>query len=99
MPRLPDIQAERDRFDIVSWDVDPGDILVFHLGALHGGAGTAAGLRRRTVSLRFMGPDVAFDGRPRDELGAQAGNDAAMATVYAGLGHGDRFPTGHMAEL
>jgi hypothetical protein len=40
-----------------------------------------------------------FDGRPRDELGAQAGNDATMATVYAGLGHGDRFPTGHMAEL
>lgn len=99
LPRLPDIQAGRDRFDIVSWDVAPGDIIVFHLGALHGGAGTAEGLRRRTISMRFMGPDVVFDGRPRDELGAQAGNDAAMAAVYADLAHGDAFPKGHMPEL
>jgi ectoine hydroxylase-related dioxygenase (phytanoyl-CoA dioxygenase family) len=99
LPRLPDIQAERDRFDILSWDVDPGDIVVFHLGALHGGAGTAPGMRRRTISLRFMGPDVVFDGRPRDEAGAQAGNDAAYASVYAGLAHGDDFPKAHMAEL
>lgn len=99
LPRLPDIQAERDRFDIVSWDVEPGDIIVFHLGVLHGGAGTTEGLRRRTISMRFMGPDVVFDGRPRDEVGAQAGNDAAMAQVYAGLAHGDAFPKAHMAEL
>ena len=31
LPRLPDIQARRDEFDIVSWDVTPGDIIVFHL--------------------------------------------------------------------
>jgi ectoine hydroxylase-related dioxygenase (phytanoyl-CoA dioxygenase family) len=99
LPRLPDIQAQRERFDILSWDVSPGDILVFHLGVLHGGAGTTPGLRRRTISLRFMGPDVVFDGRPRDEVGAQEGNDAAMASVYAGLRHGDPFPKGHMVEL
>jgi hypothetical protein len=99
MPRLPDIQAERERFDILSWDIEPGDIIVFHLGTLHGGAGTAPGMRRRTVSLRLMGPDVAFDGRPRDELGAQEGNDASMATVYAGLTHGDPFPKAHMAAF
>ena len=54
-------------------------MIVFHLGMLHGGAGTAPGMRRRTVSLRFLGPDVVFDGRPRDERGAQEGNDAALA--------------------
>jgi hypothetical protein len=99
LPRLPDIQADRDSFDIVSWDVEPGDILVFHLGALHGGAGTVPGLRRRTISMRFMGPDVVFDGRPRDDIGAQEGNDAALAPIYAGLKHGDRFPTAHMPEF
>lgn len=99
LPRLPDIQADRDAFDILSWDVDPGDIIVFHLGTLHGGAGTAPGLRRRTVSLRFLGPDVVFDGRPRDEAGAQEGNDAALAGVYAGLKHGDPFPTANLPEL
>ncbi len=99
LPRLPDIQAERDGFDILSWDVDPGDVIVFHLGTLHGGAGTAPGLRRRTVSLRFLGPDVVFDGRPRDEVGAQEGNDAAMANTYAGLDHGDPFPKANLTPL
>jgi len=99
LPRLPDIQADRAAFDIVSWDVDPGDIIVFHLGTLHGGAGTAPGLRRRTVSLRFLGPDVVFDGRPRDEVGAQEGNDAALGPVYAGLKHGDPFPTAHLTAF
>ena len=91
LPRLPDIQARRAEFDIVSWDFEPGDVLVFHLGMLHGGAGTAPGLRRRTVSLRFIGPDVVFDGRPRDQVGAQEGNDAALAPLYSILEHGDPF--------
>jgi ectoine hydroxylase-related dioxygenase (phytanoyl-CoA dioxygenase family) len=91
LPRLPDIQAARDDFDIVSWPIEPGDLLVFHLGILHGGAGTEPGLRRRTLSLRFLGPDVTFDGRPRDEVGAQEGNDAALAGVYGSLQHGDPF--------
>jgi hypothetical protein len=99
LPRLPDIQAARDAFDILAWDVEPGDVIVFHLGTLHGGAGTSPGLRRRTVSLRFLGPDVVFDGRPRDELGAQAGNDAALASTYAGLKHGDPFPTANLTAL
>jgi hypothetical protein len=99
LPRLPDIQADRTSFEIASWDVEPGDVIVFHLGTLHGGAGTSPGLRRRTISLRFLGPDVVFDGRPRDEIGAQAGNDAALASVYAGLKHGDRFPTANLAAF
>jgi Phytanoyl-CoA dioxygenase (PhyH) len=99
LPRLPDIQADREAFDILAWDVEPGDIIVFHLGTLHGGAGTSPGLRRRTVSLRFLGPDVVFDGRPRDELGAQEGNDAALASVYAGLRHGDPFPTANLTAF
>jgi hypothetical protein len=99
LPRLPDIQADRDAFDILSWDVQRGDVIVFHLGVLHGGAGTVPGIRRRTISLRFLGPDVVFDGRPRDEKGAQEGNDAALADVYAGLAHGDPFPTAHMTPV
>ncbi|MFI4974152.1 MAG: phytanoyl-CoA dioxygenase family protein [Caulobacterales bacterium] len=99
LPRLPDIQADRSSFDILSWDVTPGDLIVFHLGCLHGGAGTAPGMRRRTISLRFLGPDVVFDGRPRDDRGAQEGNDARLAGVYAGLKHGDPFPTAHLQSV
>ncbi len=44
LPRLPDIEASRDRFDILSWDVDPGDVLIFHPAMLHGE-------RRRTAHV------------------------------------------------
>lgn len=99
LPRLPDIQARREDFEILSWDVTPGDVIIFHLGVLHGGAGTTAGMRRRTISMRFLGPDVTFDGRVRDVRGEQAGNDAALAGVYAGLADGDPFPTAHLIEI
>lgn len=99
LPRLPDIEADRDAFDILAWDLTPGDIIVFHLGVLHGGGGAEPGLRRRTVSMRFMGPDVTFDGQVRDLKDAKEGNDAALADVYAGLAHGEPFPKTHMIRL
>ena len=33
--------------------------------------------------------ETMFDGRPRDNIGAQEGNDAALASVYGSLKHGD----------
>ena len=91
LPRLPDIQANRDAWDILSWDTEPGDLLLFHIGALHGGAGTEPGMRRRTVSLRFMGPDAFYETRPDDEDDSVAGNDNIMAAVYAGMKDGQPF--------
>jgi ectoine hydroxylase-related dioxygenase (phytanoyl-CoA dioxygenase family) len=60
LPRLPDIEKERGDWDIVSWAVEPGDVLVFHPAMLHGGAGTRNGARRRTLSLRFFGQDAVY---------------------------------------
>ncbi|MFM7120726.1 MAG: phytanoyl-CoA dioxygenase family protein [Gammaproteobacteria bacterium] len=64
MPRLPDIEADRSAFDIVSWDIEPGDVLVFHPSILHGGGPTTPGMRRRTLSLRYFGADARVAGRP-----------------------------------
>ena len=64
-PRLPAIEADRSRFTIRSWACQPGDVVVFDLGVLHGGAATRPGGRRRTVALRCFGPDA--------RLAAQAG--------------------------
>ncbi|WP_439813721.1 phytanoyl-CoA dioxygenase family protein [Zavarzinia sp. CC-PAN008] len=99
LPRLPDIQAARQDYDILSWDVTPGDIIVFHLGTLHGGAGTTPEMRRRTMSLRFMGPDVVYDARPGDSQESTVGNDARLATAYAGLKPGDPFRTEMFAKV
>jgi ectoine hydroxylase-related dioxygenase (phytanoyl-CoA dioxygenase family) len=64
LPRLPDIEADRAGFDIISWAVDPGDVLVFHPAMLHGGAPTHPGGRRRTLTLRFFGRDAVYVTRP-----------------------------------
>jgi ectoine hydroxylase-related dioxygenase (phytanoyl-CoA dioxygenase family) len=63
-PRLPDIEADRSAWDIVAYDITPGDVVLLHPGVLHGGGQTSAGRRRRTLSVRFFGPDVVFASRP-----------------------------------
>ncbi len=64
MPRLPDIEAHRADFDIVSFPVTPGDVVLFHPALLHGGAPTHPGARRRTLTLRYFGTDAIYDQRP-----------------------------------
>jgi ectoine hydroxylase-related dioxygenase (phytanoyl-CoA dioxygenase family) len=63
LPRLPDIEATRDQWDIVAFPVEPGDLVVFHPKLLHGGAPTHPGQRRRTLTLRFFGADAVYDPR------------------------------------
>lgn len=63
LPRLPDIEGDRARWDIVSWGVEPGDVVVFHPALLHGGAATQPGKRRRTLTLRFFGDRSHYDVR------------------------------------
>jgi ectoine hydroxylase-related dioxygenase (phytanoyl-CoA dioxygenase family) len=60
----PDIEAHRADFDIVSFDMTPGDMLVFHPQMLHGGAPTSAGGKRRTMTVNVFGPDMLYDTRP-----------------------------------
>ena len=75
LPRLPDIEAHRDDWDIVSFAIAPGDVVIFHPATLHGGAPTQAGGRRRTLSLRFFGAHATYAQRP----------DPAPAPLVAGL--------------
>lgn len=60
LPRLPDIEAERAAWEIVSWPVTPGDVIVFDVATLHGGAATHEGQRRRTLTLRFFGERAVY---------------------------------------
>jgi ectoine hydroxylase-related dioxygenase (phytanoyl-CoA dioxygenase family) len=63
---VPDIDSVRDQHEIVSFDMQPGDVIAFHYRTLHGAPGTAgrtAG-RRRAVSFRYLGSDARFAARP-----------------------------------
>ena len=63
---IPDVQCHRDDYDIVSFACQPGDAVLFHFGVLHGGAQTGAASTRRSLALRFVGPDCrkAIPGNP-----------------------------------
>ena len=55
---LPDIEADRDRFPIIGWEIEPGDVVCFHMLTLHAAGGVEGANRRRVFSVRFMGEDT-----------------------------------------
>jgi ectoine hydroxylase-related dioxygenase (phytanoyl-CoA dioxygenase family) len=55
---LPDIEGDRERFPILGWDLEPGDVVCFHMLALHGARGVTGAHRRRVFSVRFLGDDI-----------------------------------------
>jgi ectoine hydroxylase-related dioxygenase (phytanoyl-CoA dioxygenase family) len=61
----PDIERHRDRYDIVGWDMEPGDALIFGLHVLHGsGANHSLAHPRRAVVFRFAGDDARYTPTP-----------------------------------
>ncbi len=90
LPRLPDIQKDRDSFDIVSWPSAPGDLLIFSYATLHGGGGTPPGGRRRSLTLRFVGDDTFKIDFPRTADKSQATGEEA-ARISRPPSHLDRF--------
>lgn len=59
LPALPDIEGNEDDFDIVYYDVEPGDVIVHDYRLAHGARGnTSLDRPRRAVSLRFAGDDA-----------------------------------------
>ena len=61
LPALPDIEGNRESFDILGWDYEPGDVLLFHGNILHSARGgvTLPHPRRSHASL-WAGPRVHY---------------------------------------
>jgi len=63
--KLPDIQANRDDYDIRGFDLEPGDAICFHYLTVHGApANRSLAHPRRAVSARWIGDDARFATRP-----------------------------------
>ena len=58
LAELPDIEATRDAWPILGWALEPGDVVAFHMLALHASAGVDGDVRRRVFSARFIGDDI-----------------------------------------
>lgn len=81
-PRLPDIENAEEDYDIVSFNVEPGDIVVHDVLTVHGAGGNPTNRPRRAISFRYCGDDVRFFDRP-----------GAIPQVYTthNLKNGDRL--------
>jgi ectoine hydroxylase-related dioxygenase (phytanoyl-CoA dioxygenase family) len=58
LAELPDIEATRETQPLVGWALEPGDVVAFHMLALHASAGVDGDQRRRVFSVRFLGDDA-----------------------------------------
>ena len=64
MSEIPNIEADRENFDIRGWAMEPGDAVFFHMLTIHHAYGVPGKNRRRAFSLRFLGDDMVH--APRD---------------------------------
>ncbi|MCG8696201.1 MAG: phytanoyl-CoA dioxygenase family protein [Minwuiales bacterium] len=67
LPKVPDIEAERDKHDIVSFDLEPGDCTIHHGLLVHHAPGNArTDRRRRAYVTRWAGDNAVF--HPHDGI-------------------------------
>jgi len=65
LPEVPDIEAARDQYDIVSFDLRPGDCTIHDARLLHGAPPNSSNTARRRAYLqRWTGDDVTYNPRP-----------------------------------
>lgn len=96
LPKLPDIQQQRDKWDIVGSELERGDLIVFHIGCLHAAGGTAPGALRRSLVLRFLGDDVVWV--ERNETPHPDSSVARRARAAATQGKPKRPPAAPLGE-
>ena len=82
LPPLPDIEANRDKYRLSRFALQPGDCLVFQAMIVHGAPGNAGQHRRRALSTRWAGDDARYCPRP---------GEIAIPTEDPGLAHGERL--------
>ena len=57
---MPDIEAGRDRYDIATWALAPGDAIAFNFRTLHAAPGNHSATMRRVFSARWVGDDAVY---------------------------------------
>ncbi len=58
--KIPEIEKNKKKYNIVSWNLEPGDAIAFNFATVHGAPGNNTKKRRRAFSARFTGDDATF---------------------------------------
>ncbi len=92
---FPDINADPERFGVVSWDLEPGDCVAFNSRIMHGGSGHLPEDRElRVFTTKWLGDDVRIKFR---DCGMDPDHSAVMTAQ--GLAPGDRPGTDLYPEV
>jgi len=61
---VPDPDAEPGKYNVLEWEMEPGDAVAFHYRTVHGARGNLGENRRRAFSMRVVGDDARYVTRP-----------------------------------
>src|SRR5262249_25247430 len=86
LAELPDIDADRDAYDIRRFELAPGDAIFFDFLTVHGAPGFPFSGARRVLSLRYLSAGVTFAPRKWRTSPPFEGLDREL-TAGAGLDH------------
>lgn len=89
---VPDVDAmlaDDPGLRVLSFDVEPGDVVAFHYRTLHDAPGNHLDQRRRAVSFRWLGDDATYATRPWE---VSPPYDADGLAPGGPLGNDARFP-------
>ncbi|MDX2157364.1 MAG: phytanoyl-CoA dioxygenase family protein [Hyphomicrobiaceae bacterium] len=57
---VPDVEAKREDWPVLGFDMQPGDAVAFDFRTLHGAPANTTARRRRAISFRWVGDDARF---------------------------------------
>lgn len=100
LPLVPDVAGNRDSFDILRFDVEPGDALIFHGNVLHGADGKAhSDHPRRVFASLWGGPELRYHRSAGKTFPAPGGEPGELIPDGDPIGrHPAAFPIGWIAE-
>jgi hypothetical protein len=100
LPTAPDVLKYRDSFDIMRWDVEPGDALVLQGNVLHGADGRDDYDRpRRAFASLWGGPALRYHAPKGKAFPPPGGIKGDAIPDGAPIGdHEDAFPVGWRAS-
>ncbi|XP_015779043.1 PREDICTED: uncharacterized protein LOC107356923 isoform X3 [Acropora digitifera] len=78
---VPDMEEELEKYKILSWNLEPGDCIAFHMLTLHGAKQSVDAAGRQVFVTRWLGEDATLTTTPW----------ATSPPLYGGLKPGESF--------
>ncbi|TAL81671.1 MAG: phytanoyl-CoA dioxygenase [Candidimonas sp.] len=89
---IPDIEANRDAYDIIGWDMEPGDCVLFNARTIHGAPGNDSKRTIRRFVTRWITDESVVAMHGQDMIDALVGAGLEIDLQVGGPVRGTLFP-------